>query len=118
VSTRKAGVIDRKQLYIPHPTEWDFRKLDDAEIGRRLESARNALAKLESWASDLEHQREQARLDLWERLPTALLYEQKAKLTELENMGKELKAIAKLRNQASTAIEYIEGRLNGAGVTE
>lgn len=116
MTARKTAGIDRKALYIPKPSEWDFRKLDPAEVERRLTAARGSVGKLDDWAGKLHDEREGAKRELWDRLPTAKLYEQQTKLARLEDMGKQLAQIAKLRAQIATAIEYIEKRLCGAGV--
>lgn len=118
--TKRSGVIDRKALYVPTPSKWDWDKLDAAEIDRRLEQARDTIERLESWRQDIVQQRQEATRALFARLGGGAKLSEYTKSggwkvpgqTEIEAMGKELVAIDKLSDAVRQAIETIENRLN------
>lgn len=98
----------RSDLYMPKPTEWNWKTLSDFDIRNRLQAARDTRARLEAEMERLREEREAARQELWGRLPEAKLYEQQTRLARLEDMGKQLVQLGKLLGQVTTAIEYIE----------
>src|SRR5262249_37759043 len=110
------AAIDKRSLYIPKPTEWNWETISAYDIRDRLLAARSTQERLEAWANDLRRQRREAQRELWERLSEAKLYEQQTKLARPEDMGKQLTGIGKLLGQVTTAIEYIERAMDIANI--
>lgn len=108
MARRKSAGIDRKALYLPRVADWDFRRLGPAEVERRLVAVRETHRRLVEWIDDLEIERRAAKSALWLRLPEAKLYEATIARDHLEDLGKQLKELAKHREQAEAAIVRIE----------
>lgn len=112
MTAKRKPAIDKRSIYIPKPTEWDWEKISDFVVRDRLNAARATQERLQGWVDDLTRQRKDAQRELWERLPEAKLYEQRTKLALLNELGKQLIATNKLLSQVATAIEYIESHMS------
>ena len=112
----RKSIVDRREVYLPTPERWDFAKLDDSEVQRRLSAAEATQLKLESWTSSLDREIEALQEALWERLPVAKMYEVTEAKKRIDEVGRDQKQIARMLTQVSKAIEYIEDHADKWGM--
>jgi len=113
VTVKTKPTIDKRSLSIPKPDRWEWSKLDDAEIRRRLAAANEARERLVKWCTDLESERRMMWYALRSRLTVAKLGETQQALARIEDAGKQKKQLERLLAQTNKAIETIEDRLAG-----
>ena len=109
---KRATVIDRRSLYIPRPSDWDWDKIGEAEIQRRLGQVELAAGTLNRWWHDVYRHRAMEWEALRGRLVEAKMGEVQERRDRIEALGKELRQIERLKAQAQSAMDTIRKNLD------